>query len=95
MEIKRLVRVLTVATASSQETEDGNAAASSAPDNGEAAEASDEGPDDPQEQQDDSPPAGKDAQQMVRCLQSNSRNGTTGTGLKRSSALGSDLGFVS
>lgn len=56
-----LVCVSTVLTASSQETEDGNAAASSAPH---------EGRDDSQEHQENSPPAGKDGQHMASCLQS-------------------------
>lgn len=67
---KGLVCVLTVLTASSQETEDGNAAASPAPDEGVAAEVSVEARDDSQEHQENSPPAGKDAQHMVSCLQS-------------------------
>lgn len=67
---KGLVCVLTVLTASSQETEDGNAAASPAPDEGVAAEVSVEARDDSQEHQENSPPAGKDAQHMASCLQS-------------------------
>lgn len=51
---------------SSPQPEDGSPA-SSAPDNGDAAEVPDGAHQESQEQQEKSPPAGKDAQQMV-CL---------------------------
>lgn len=62
--------MLTVPAASSQETENGSAAASSAPDNDDAAEVS-QGQGESQEHQENSPSAGRDAQQMVCCLQDN------------------------
>lgn len=62
--------MLTVPAASSQETEDGSAAASSAPAPKDAAEVS-QGQGDSQEHQENSPPAGRDAQQMVCCVQYN------------------------